>query len=111
MITLSIDVLKLNKARFKEVTRRNGDKALFCELVLVDTPNSEHGDYIVKQSVTKEERHSGVEMPILGNGKIWAKQRASTAIRQQQRPATSEPDAPPKEGDDVPFSQPDAIPA
>lgn len=69
MITLSIDVTLLQKARFKEVTRRDGKKAVFCELVLIDTPNSQYGDFIVKQSVTKEERAARVEMPILGNGK------------------------------------------
>lgn len=69
MITISIDVTQLDKARFKEVTRKNGKVAKYCDLVLIDTPNSQYGDFIVKQSVTKEERAARKEMPILGNGK------------------------------------------
>ena len=69
MITLSIDVTLLEKSRFKDVTRKNGKVARFCELILVETPNSAYGDYIVKQSVTKAERDGGVDLPILGNGK------------------------------------------
>lgn len=80
MITLSIDVTLLDKARFKEVTRKNGKVAKFCELVLIDTPNGPHGDFMVKQSITKEERAARLEMPILGNGKTWAKQRVSNNL-------------------------------
>jgi len=70
MITLSIDVTQLDKARFKEVTRKNGKKAIFCDLVLFEH-QSEHGDYLIKQAVTKEERAARKEMPIIGNAKIW----------------------------------------
>jgi hypothetical protein len=69
MITISIDVTRLDKARFKETKRKNGEKAVFVDLVLIETPNSDYGDFIVKQGVTKEERAARVEMPILGNGK------------------------------------------
>lgn len=69
MITISIDVTQLDKARFKEVKRKTGQMAKYCDLVLIDTPNSQYGDFIVKQSVTKEERAARKEMPILGNGK------------------------------------------
>lgn len=95
MITLSIDVTLLEKARFKEVTRRNGKKAVFCDLVLMETPNSEHGDFIVKQSVSKEERQARVEMPILGNGKSWSNRRASNAIPNSQPKAANDDDFPP----------------
>jgi hypothetical protein len=104
MITLSIDVTRLDRARFKEITRKNGDKAVFVELVLIDTPNSEHGDFMVKQGVTKEERQSRVEMPILGNGK-------HVGTRPQEKPRTQAParsfgsTAPDDHGgdDDIPF--------
>ena len=69
MITLSIDVTLLDKKRFKEITRRNGKKAVFCDLVLFESQNSQFGDYMVKQSCTKEERQARVQMPIVGNGK------------------------------------------
>ena len=78
MITISIDVTLLDKARFKQITRKNGDKAVFAELILIETPDGKYGDYIVKQGVTKEERAARIEMPILGNGKIVAKQSQST---------------------------------
>jgi hypothetical protein len=67
MITLSIDVTKLDKTRFKAITRKNGEKALFCDLILIDS-QSDYGDYMVKQSVTKEDRENGVQLPILGTG-------------------------------------------
>lgn len=70
MIGLSINVLDLDKTRFKRVTLKSGKEALYCELVLIDTPNGQYGDYMVKQSVTKEERAARKEMPILGNAKV-----------------------------------------
>lgn len=72
MITLSIDVTLLDKKRFKEITRRNGNKAVFCDLVLFESPTSKFGDYIVKQSCTKEESQARLQMPIVGNGKNFS---------------------------------------
>jgi hypothetical protein len=70
MITLSIDVTQLDKTRFKTITRKNGNRAVFCDLILLETPNSDYGDYMVKQSLSKADREAKVELPILGNGKI-----------------------------------------
>jgi len=89
MITLSIDVTKMDKARFKHITRKNGEKAIFAELVLIETPNGEFGDYMVKQSVTKEERENKVQLPILGNGKDLvpvkrAVEQVRTAVRRSE---------------------------
>jgi hypothetical protein len=102
LINVSIDVTQLEKARFKEVIRkgngpRAGMKAVFADLVLVHTPNSEYGDYILKQQVTKEERAAKKEMPILGNGKAWFPEG-----QRQQAPAPK-PEAQPVNPDDVPF--------
>jgi hypothetical protein len=69
IITASIDLTQLDKKRFKEMTRKNGNKAVFCELVLIETPDGQYGDYMIKQGVTKEERQQRIEMPIIGNGK------------------------------------------
>lgn len=69
IITASIDLTQLDKKRFKEMTRKNGNKAVFCELVLIESTNKTHGDYFIKQGVTKEERQQRVEMPIIGNAK------------------------------------------
>lgn len=79
MITISIDVTLLDKARFKRVTRKTGVDAVYCDLVLIETPNGKYGDYMVKQSVTKEERAERKEMPILGNGKNWGSKPAATS--------------------------------
>ena len=98
MITLSIDVTMLDKARFKEVTRKNGKVAKFCDLVLFET-QSEYGDFIVKQSVPKSE--GKVEMPILGNGKIWEK-RASGGTSAKHTNPNDKPE-PEDAGEGLPF--------
>lgn len=79
-ILLSIDVTLLEKARFKNVTRRNGKKAVFADLILIESPGSEFGDYIVKQCVSKEERNT-VKLPILGNGKNSTSMRGGTSAK------------------------------
>ena len=81
MITLSLDVTQIDKSRLKEITRKNGQKAKFLELILIETPDGQYGDYMVKQGLTKEEREARVEMPILGNGK-----NVGGGNRQQSRP-------------------------
>ena len=100
MITISIDVTLLDKARFKEVNRRNGSKAVFAELILIDSPNSEYGDYIVKQQVTKEERAARKEMPILGNGKVLDFKKGGPSAKHTTTPEADEVGKP---QDDVPF--------
>ena len=70
IITVKIDVKKLDKARFFEgKPDRNGHKPLYCDLVLIARKEvGQYGDtHIVKQSVTKEEREARLEMPIIGN--------------------------------------------
>lgn len=96
MIIASIDVTLLDKARFKEVTCKDGHVAKYCELVLIETPNGQYGDYMVKQGVTKEEREARIEMPILGNGKVpGQKPQGQQQQRQQQAPQRRERPAPP----------------
>jgi len=65
MITLKIDVLKIDKDRLYK-----GEKGTYLSCVLIPTPNSEYGDYMIVESVTKEERESGTKGTILGNAKI-----------------------------------------
>lgn len=91
MITFSIDVTLLEKARFKEVTRKNGKKAIFCDLILIESPNSEFGDFICKQSVTKEEREAKLEMPILGNGKNFGSKPATRTARAAEPAKETDP--------------------
>jgi len=58
-ISLSVNVTKLDKKRFFK-----GKKGTYCDLVLFETPESEYGDYMIKQRAKK-----GEKMPILGNAK------------------------------------------
>lgn len=60
-ISINVNIDKIDKKRFYE-----GKKARYLDLVLFETPESEYGDYMVKQRGEKGER-----MPILGNGKYF----------------------------------------
>ncbi len=90
MITLSIDVTKLDKSRFV-----SGKKGTYCNLVLIETPHSEYGEFMVKQDVAKEERESGKQMPILGNAKhLRSRQQGEATKRPPVRSAGSDDDGP-----------------
>jgi hypothetical protein len=60
-ISISVNVDKVDKAKFFK-----GKKGRYLDLVLFETPDSEYGDYLVKQRGEK-----GEELPILGNGKYF----------------------------------------
>jgi hypothetical protein len=65
-ITAKLDVLKIDKTKLFK-----GEKGTYLDIVLIESPNSAYGDdYMVVQSVTKEEREAGVKGAILGNAKI-----------------------------------------
>ncbi len=69
-ISVKLDVKKLDKARF--FAAQSG--ALYVDLTMFLDPNNEgqYGDHgFITQSTTKEEREQNVQMPILGNGKIF----------------------------------------
>lgn len=111
MITISIDLRKIDQSRCKKMTLRSGEAATFCDLILIETPNGEYGDYMIKQDTTKEEREAKVQMPILGNGKIrgaGARTQSAPPSRPQNRPAPpakrppADPDLDAPE-DDIPF--------
>ena len=70
MITLSIDVNKIDKTKLIP-----GKKGTYLNMVLFETPDDQYGnDFVVKQGLTKEERERGEKGVILGNGKIFTKQ-------------------------------------
>jgi len=69
-VSLKIDVKKIDKARL--FAAQSG--ALYVDLTMfLDTDNvGQYGDHgFITQSTTKEEREQNVQMPILGNGKIF----------------------------------------
>jgi hypothetical protein len=69
-VSIKLDVKKLDKARF--FAANSG--ALYVDLTIFLDPDNEgqYGDHgFITQSLTKEERDQKVQMPILGNGKIF----------------------------------------
>lgn len=65
-ITLKIDVTKIEKARLFA-----GKKGTYLDAVLIATPDSKYEqDYMVCQSVSKEERQAGTRGAIIGNASI-----------------------------------------
>lgn len=68
-ITLSIDCKLIDKSKLKPFVRKDGTEALFLSVTLVETPNSQYGQWMVKQDSTKEERDAKVKSIILGNAK------------------------------------------
>lgn len=103
MITLSIDVKLLDKARFKPFKRRDGTEALFAELIMIDTPSGAYGDFIVKQSITKEERQAGKQLPILGNAKYQDSKPAPAPKQVGTEAEAFQPGDPTIPEGDVPF--------
>jgi hypothetical protein len=72
MITIRIDVSKIDKNRLFK-----GDKGTYLDCVLIETPNAKYGnDYMVVESITKEESQAGHKGTILGNGKTIGKKQA-----------------------------------
>ena len=106
MITLSIDVTKIDKTRIIE-----GKKGKYLDLVLFPNKGGEdeYGNHgFVKQGSTKEERASKqyADLPILGN----YKDRDASSREEKSKPPANEGKSyrkPPPEsslkGDDVPF--------
>lgn len=91
IITAKLDVTKVDKAKL--FPGKNG--ANYLDIVLIPSKSDKYGDdYMVVQSVTKEEREAGKRGAILGNAKILAS-------RQAARPEPK--DAPTEESDSVPF--------
>lgn len=92
MITAKLDVTKIDKAKLFK-----GEKGTYLDIILIETPDSKYGDdYVVKQSVTKEQREAGEQGIILGNAKIVKK--AETA----KKPDTAKK-AKEEEDSDLPF--------
>lgn len=81
-ISINVNIDKVDKKRFFE-----GKKGRYMDLVLFETPESDYGDYMVKQ---KGER--GEKMPILGNGKYFKPKDKKTT-----KPAGEEPNGGPRD--------------
>ncbi len=110
-ISIRVDVSKIDKARLYK-----GEKGTYLDLTaFVDL--DEHDQYgnngLIKQSTSKEERDSGVDLPILGNSKVFFKSDGSFQKQApQQAPSQNfqQPPSQPQGGgmdgmtdDDIPF--------
>ena len=90
-IVVKIDVTKIDKARLYK-----GAKGTYLDAILRPTPDSKYGeDYMIVQSVSKEEREQRVKGNIIGNARILQGQGKPSA-KPQPAPQQDEPS-------DIPF--------
>ena len=64
MISISINYDKIDKARLFP-----GQKGAYLDMVLIERNDQYGNNYMVVQSVSKEEREQGIRGEILGNAK------------------------------------------
>jgi len=77
--TISLDVTKIDKSLLKSVTKKDGTKALYLNLICWpnrDGKDQYGNDGSVKHSLTKEQRDAGIKSEILGNYKVKQEQES-----------------------------------
>ena len=72
-ISFSIDLKLVDQKKLKRMTRQSGVEAAFLDLIMIPTPESPYGEWMIKQRSTKEEVEAKVQTPILGNAKTAVK--------------------------------------
>ena len=101
-IAAKIAVNKIDKTKLFK-----GKTDTYLDVILIDTPDSRYGDdFMVVQSVTKEEREQGIRGAILGNAKfVGRKPDANGTIAAPRKPAATaaSPAKPFDDSEDVPF--------
>lgn len=96
MITLKLDVTKIDKAKL--FAGKNGAK--YLDIVLFERDDAYGNNFMVVQSVSKEERQAGKRGAILGNGKYVGERATPAPARRAEERSNSEQSA----GDeDCPF--------
>jgi hypothetical protein len=93
MITIKLNVVKLEKERF-----HRGEKGVYVDLVLFEKPNDFSDGYVV-QSVSKEAHDRGERGPICGS---WQEIKKKTDQTSERRPPAKPAPRPPAD-DDIPF--------
>lgn len=90
LLTVSVDVTKLDKSKF--------NKGKYCnlEIWVNDEPDQYGKDCSVKQATTKEEREAGTKMPYIGSG--WKKFGWDSAPKPGRKDVSGE-----DESDEIPF--------
>lgn len=95
-ITGKIDVLKIDKTKLFK-----GTKGTYLDIVLIETPGDQYGnDYLIVQSVSKEERAAGKRGAILGNAKLMRRAGEPQGAPPAQAPAKAPPITLKSESDD-----------
>lgn len=78
-IEAKINLTKIDKSRI--FTSDKGNK--FLEIVIIETPGGQYGDWLIVEKVSKSDYDKGVKGNILGNGKNWGNEGSSSG---QQAP-------------------------
>jgi hypothetical protein len=104
-LSLKIDVTKLDKSRFFK-----GDKGTYVDLTTfidLDELDQYGNNGFITQSTSKEERQNGVQLPILGNSKVFFKegqqQQAAQGNYQAQQALDHAGQQKDDFSDDIPF--------
>jgi hypothetical protein len=94
MISVRINCSRINKARLFQ-----GKNGKYLDLILMEKrePDQYGNDWMVCESVSKEEREAGVKGEILGSGKTLKAKPKPEAPKPANAPMT------PEDQDDVPF--------
>ena len=102
-VSISIDVTKIEKARIFE-----GKKGKYIDLTTfidLDQVDQYENNGFISQTVTKEERASGVKAPILGNCKVFFNDSQQAPQQNQQQGQQRQQGSPSTDEfiDDIPF--------
>lgn len=99
IIAAKIDLNKIDQKRLFQ--GKNG--ASYLDVVMCEgKKKSQHGDdFLIKQSVTKEERTSGKDGAIVGNGRFLV--RGSYAPTEPAKKPEAQPTNKPDDSDSIPF--------
>ncbi len=101
LISLKIDVTKIDKARLYK-----GAKGTYLDatVYLNDEPDEYGNSGMITQSVTKDERESGVRGAILGNAKVLKDFGATEQKKPEPvKPQPTKPSTFTSDDDDLPF--------
>jgi len=85
-IAVKIDVTKIEKARLFK-----GAKGVYLDALLVPKRSDYGDDFMIVQSVSKEEREQGIKGPIIGNAR-YIKGREQPRPAAKPAPTQDEPE-------------------
>ena len=89
MIKAKINLKAIDKSKlFTSETTGN----VYLDFVIIETPNSQYNDFMIKQDIGKEAREAGEEAPIIGDAS-----HLRSVTKDEPVPPSSE------QSDDLPF--------